>query len=351
MQPHGSDRVRVVGGKVILHSRLAKGWTARTPKTDTHAEFPGTAVLWDDRYYEVLAADALPAGGVRYELAEWREDHTIRVFSVYDDASETRLVADAETAARQRARSRTASWSSMILGHLPARAQERLANELGLFPARMTILSCIPPVVLMAVCILAYVDARISFKPSPIPGWLWFFAAVMLFDSVVRFQVAMSQSRGLGSVLGTLLYGIYELMRRKPAAETRAPLRLDDDDPERDLRDSVHLRGWLLTLLSAREQRQLAETYGWDYRKDAYALAMALLVVGAVGVAVSYPHAMIATIVGAFIAGEQLLRLYAFRKGPRGSVFAILARPFVRDLLQRHANSTTANSGSSGAER
>ena len=353
MQPHGSDRVRLSGGKVILHSRLAKGWTARTPKTGTHSEFPGTAILWDDHYYEVIAADVLPAGGVRYELAEWREDHTIRVFSVYDDASEARLAADYEAAARQRARSRTASFSSMILGHLPERAQVRLANDLGLFPARMTILSCIPSVVLLAVCVMLYVDARMRFIPSPVPTWLWVFAVVMMVDSLVRFQTAMSQNRGLGSILGTLLYGIYELVARKsaPAAEgKRTPLRLPDD-PERDLIDSVKLRGWMVTLLPAHEQELVAERYGYDYRQDAYTLAFALLVVGAIGVGVSFPEKMFASIVGALIVVEQALRLLAFKRGPAGSVFGILVRPFVRDLIARHGTRTTGNGGTSGAER
>jgi hypothetical protein len=83
MRPYGSDRVRSSGGRLILHSRLPKGWTPRTPKSLTNAEFPGTAVYWDDEYYEVLSADPLPAGGVRYVLDKWRDDHAIRVFDAY----------------------------------------------------------------------------------------------------------------------------------------------------------------------------------------------------------------------------------------------------------------------------
>ena len=46
MTPHGSDRVRVDGERIVLSSRLPKGWTARVARTLTSAEFPGTAVLW-----------------------------------------------------------------------------------------------------------------------------------------------------------------------------------------------------------------------------------------------------------------------------------------------------------------
>ena len=57
MLTHGSDRARRVGEKVILQSAISKGWTPRTPKTLTHAEFPGTAVLWEEQYFEVIEAD------------------------------------------------------------------------------------------------------------------------------------------------------------------------------------------------------------------------------------------------------------------------------------------------------
>ena len=344
MQPYGSDRVRVAGGKVILHSRLPKGWTPRTPKVGTHSEFPGTAVLWDDQYFEVVAADALPAGGVRYQLAPWPDEHTFRVFTVYDEASEARLLADHQAAAVQRARSRTASFSSMLLGHLPGRVQNRLANDYGLFPARMTILSGIPPLLLVLVCVLASVEALLHERPSPIPAGLIFFAGFMFADAIIRFYVAMSQNRGVGSILGTLLYAIYELVTRKrPSAPARPPLRLDSEDPERDVLDSVHLRGWLITLLTPREQQLVAERYGYDYRKDAHALAWALLIFGAIGCALSLPNAptrpgaFAAALTGALLAVEQAARLHAFRKGPAGSVLAVLARPFVKDLLRARA--------------
>ena len=81
---HGSDRARRAGEKVILQSAISKGWTPRTPKSLTHAEFPGTTVLWDEQYFEVIEATATQTGGVRYVLAEWRESHTIRTFEHYD---------------------------------------------------------------------------------------------------------------------------------------------------------------------------------------------------------------------------------------------------------------------------
>lgn len=342
MQPHGSDRVRVSGEKVVLHSRLAKAWTARTPKSGTHAEFPGTAVLWDDQYFEVIHAAPLAAGGVRYELVPWRDDHTIRVFSVYDEASEAALLADYEAAERQRKHSRLAAFSAMALGHLPERVQQRLANELGLFPARMTILSTIPSVVLLGVCVWIYVETKLRMIPSPIPIWLWFFAALMVVDSAVRFQTAMSQNRGVGSFPGTFLYGIYEMIVSKPDLNAKAPLTLvPEEDPERELLEALDMRGWMLTLLPAAEQVELQERLGYDYRKDAYSLAWALAALGAIGIIASVSNAgervsaLLSLIVAAAIVIEQALRIHAFKRGPAGSMFGVFVRPFVRDLLRK----------------
>lgn len=331
----------MAGERVILHSRLPKAWTARTPAQGTHSEFPGTTVLWDEQYYEVLSAAPLPAGGVRYELAAWREDHTIRQFSVYDEASEAALAADHAAAARQRKRSTIASLSAMLLGHLPGRVQQRIADELGLFPARMTILSTIPSVVLTGVCVWLMVGARLNMTRSPVPTWLWFFALCMLAESMVRFSAAMLQNRGIGSVLGTLFHGLYELATRKPEDARKTPLTIvREDDPERDLRESVEQHSWMLTLLPASDQLALAERFGFDYRKDAYALAWSLLAVGGLAIATSLEKAgerlgaLLSVVIGALMILEQAMRLATFKRAPAGSIFGLLVRPFVQRLLR-----------------
>ena len=66
-------------GRIVLASRVEKGWTARVAKTLTSPEHPGTAVLCEDQYYEVLEASVQAQGGVRYVLAPWAEEHAIRV--------------------------------------------------------------------------------------------------------------------------------------------------------------------------------------------------------------------------------------------------------------------------------
>lgn len=313
-----------------------------TPKSSTHAEFPGTAVLWDDEYFEVISAE--PVGeSVRYELAPWRDEHTIRTFAPYSPESEAHLKADYERAERQRKHSRVAAVTGIVLGHLPEHVQQHLANELGVFPARMTILSTIPSVVLLGTCVWLYVSALIGQRPSPVPVWLWLVALAGTADSAARFQTAMSQNRGMGSLPGTILYAIYELVTGKKVPRLAEETKIAPPpplDPEAVLRDSIEMRSWMLTLLPAGEQNLLAKRYGFDYRKHAYGVAWAFLACGAIGVASMLPKvarisAMISLLCAALLVVEQILRLLAFRRGPAGSVFGVLVRPFVRDLLER----------------
>ncbi|HEX7678562.1 MAG TPA: hypothetical protein VF713_10590, partial [Thermoanaerobaculia bacterium] len=89
MQAYGSDRVRPGDGEqFVLLSRIPKGWTPRAVKTLTSAEFPGTAVLWEERYFEVVDAEALPQGGVQYVLEPWLDMHVMRTTDRYDAESE-----------------------------------------------------------------------------------------------------------------------------------------------------------------------------------------------------------------------------------------------------------------------
>lgn len=348
MLTHGSDRARRVGEKVILQSAIAKGWTPRTPKTLTHAEFPGTTVLWDEQYFEVIEASALQSGGVRYVLAEWSESHTIRQLEHYDADSEALRIADHERARRQRRTSVLSRLSGIFLGYLPAQVQIHLENELGVRASHMTLLSCIPALVLLGTSMLAHVDASMRQELSPVPALLWPFVFLLTVESGVRFYVAMSQGRPMGSVIGLIGYAIYR--RLSPKRDQLPPLFGGRGDsvaftpPTEDvaLRGSFEIKEPLLTLLTPAEQLKLADRFGFDYRHNAYGVAWVILACAALGSITSYLEleksgsftSLLSMLIAGGVALEQALRLRAFRRGPAGSVFGVVVRPLVRNLLR-----------------
>lgn len=337
MLTHGADRARQVADKVILHSAIAKGWTPRTPKTLTNAEYPGTAVLWEEQYYEVIEASALPSGGVRYVLMQWREDHTIRTFESYDADSEGLRIADHERARRQRRAGVLTRLSGIVLGMLPGPVQMHLENELGVRATRMTLLSCIPPTVLLGFCVYVQAEAKMNRTESPV-GLLWPIVIFLALESAIRFFVVMSQGRPMGSLLGSIGYGIYYALSKKreqlPSASGGRGYSVAFTPPPEDVaaRDSLTLKEPLLTLLTAAEQKQLAERVGFDYRRTASGVAWVILVAAALGAYTS--STVVAMLIAGAIAVEQALRLVKLRREPAGSIFGILVRPFVRDLLR-----------------
>ncbi|MDQ3280701.1 MAG: hypothetical protein M3Q69_04740 [Acidobacteriota bacterium] len=354
MLAYGADRFRVAGERIILLSKIPKGWTPRVAKTLTTSEHPGTAVLWDEQYYEVVEASAVEGGGVRYVLAPWRDEHAFRTVERYDEQAENRRLDDFRLAQKQRAASRAARFSGMLLGHLPAREQERLQNELGVTPSRMTMLSAIPPLILFAICASIFVNAMIEHRPSPVPLVLFLAIAAFGAESFVRLLLAMSQSRGFGSFFGTLFY----LATHRAEARSEMPRgtpRNSEEPEELRVADALTFKGPLLTLLSRDEQRRLAARHGYDYRRHAFGVAWVILVFALLGAVTSYANAWISFVVASVVAIEQIVRLIALRRGAAPSMFAILARPLVRDLLrdpERHATRTpSARSGSSGAGR
>ena len=345
MLTHGSDRVRVVGEKVFLYSPISKGWTARVPRQNLHSEHPGTAVLWDEQYFEVISAEVAQGGGVRYVLAPWRDDHVIRVFDQYDAESEARRIADYNAAITQRRRSPLVSMFGIVLGHLPAPVQNRLGNEYGVSPPRMTLVSLVPSLVLLGVCVWLYVDARLRMAASPVPFWVWLLALAMLADSAVRFLVVMLQNRAQGSLVGSILYSIVYLIvpdrLPSPTVERGRGIFMLEPDEEIAQRDALRMREPLFTFLTPAEQQHLAERFGFEYRRHAFFPAIVILVCALLGAISSYVKvadsgsisALISLIVSGGLTIEQIVRLYTLQRRPAGSVLAVLVRPFLRQFL------------------
>lgn len=350
MVPFGSDRSRMVAGKVILHSAISKGWTARRPKKGTHSEFPGTAVLWGEQYFEVVEASLIDGGGVRYVLEPWRDELTMRVVDRYDEESERLRLADYELAKTQRRLSVGARFAAMFLGHLPEKVQNRIGNELGIMPVRMTLVSTIPSMVFLGVCAWLSASARLREEPSPISPLLWLVALGLFAESAMRFMVVMTQNRGIGSILGYAGYTLFWLVSPKRAnvvspfeQERGVKVVITDAPADVALRDAIEMRSPLMTLLTPEEQTSLAERYGFDYRRHAKGVAWTILICASLGIASSFARiltdrsfsAVISFAIAAIVVLEQASRLAVLRRGPAGSFLGVLVRPFLRGFLER----------------
>src|SRR5258708_32354221 len=130
MQAYGSDRVRPGDGEqFVLLSRISKRWTPRAVKTLTSAEFPGTAVLWEERYFEVIDADALPQGGVRYVLEPWQEMHVMGTTDRYDAESDTERLAQHRAELSRETKRKPTKAVAIFVGPLPSRVQEESVRD------------------------------------------------------------------------------------------------------------------------------------------------------------------------------------------------------------------------------
>lgn len=340
MQAFGSDRVRVADdGRVLLSSRFGKGWTTRVEKTLTTAEFPGTAVQWGDAYYEVVDAEGLPSGGVRYTLQPWRDAHAMRVVDRYDEESEAlRLEEIRKAATRDRGR-RSANLFGFLTGQLPAAVQEALAEELGTLPARLTLVSVLFE--FAAVVGLCVVLADRLIHEQPIPLSLAFLTGFLSIEVTVRFHLSFVQKRPIGTAAGLFVYIVFYALaphREKLTSpfKTGKGLAIPITDAPEDvaLRDAFLMREPFVTLLSPEEQAQAKERFGYDYRKHSRNIALIILIASIAGVVSSIStHAILAGLIAALLAGEQMVRLLAFRRGPAPSILGWVVRPFVRKLL------------------
>ena len=347
MQAYGGDRLRIgEDGRILLSCRAPKRWIPRKEKTTTSVEHPGTAVLWDDAYYEVLSALEIP-GGVRYELAPWREEHAIRTADRYDDASEVRRQAAYRKEVHRRRTTAVSFLWNIFAGMLPARVQEQLESEYGVEAFRITARSLILSVAVIVV-LLRYIVQQYT-TTGGVPGVGIGIANVLFMETMIRFRVAWGQRQACGSIAGFILYTVAYVLT--PRGWLLAPWEPPQDNPSltfvppsegRQLRDALIMRSSYATLLSQEEQRRLQEWYGFQYREHAYGIAWVILFFSSAGVFTSIQTlksgfrftAFASLVCAGYLAVEQMLRLRGFSARPTPSVLAVVARPFLSRFLR-----------------
>jgi hypothetical protein len=339
MRPHGTDRLRPPeGDRLTLASRIDKGWVARVGKTLTSAEFPGTAVLWEEQYFEVVEARPLPQGGVEYVLEPWRDNNVMRVVQQYDEPAEAGRVAEHRARLARERNRKTANLAALFTGHLPAVVQNRMAENLGLLPYRVTFVSVVGMYALVVGCVL-WMLSDVMRRDEP-PVVLLFATAYLGIETTARFFIVWTQNRPIGSAVGLFAYIVWWLLTGKRgtspfAIEKGFDVVITEAPDDVKTRDLLMMREPFLSLLPAELQERIAKRFpAYDYRRYSTGIAIAILVAAVIGIVSSlHRDAFVAFLAAVALTLEQVVRLMVLWRRPAGSVLGLLVRPFVRKLL------------------
>ena len=335
MRPYGSDRIRVADdGTIEVSSRLPKsGWVARTPRTLTRRERPGTAVLWDDDCFEVVDVVVLQQG-VRYVLARWNDAESMRLTSRYDEEAEAARAAERVDVIRREKQRKVVNFFAIFTGHLPGAVQQKLAHEVNVDAPRLTIVSVIFEWAIIAA--IAFYCAGRLLAEDPLPMALALFAGFLGIEGTIRFKLAFLDGRASGSIFGLLAYAIYAALtgKKEPVRAGEAVPKLREFSAEEQLMHSFHVREPLVTLLSPAEQQRIAAKFDYDYRRTATKMALGILGTAIAGVIASASsHAWISLGVASLLGIEQIVRIPQLPRRPVASLLSIFARPLVRKFL------------------
>lgn len=212
----GDDRIEDESeSEILLVCPISKGWGGRTARTAVRAAHPGTAVGWEDRIYEVLAAEPRSDGTMRYRLAPWEESQAIRSFERYDaEAERARSAARQDLAAGIRKR----RWSIVLgpfAGLLPGSVQKGMEREFGAPALAMTISSALP---LSVIGFLGLFRNLLEVAGGQL-GWPAWVAppgpiAMYLFvESALRLASAIAGGEPMGSLPLVLAYTAWKEAR------------------------------------------------------------------------------------------------------------------------------------------
>ncbi|MDQ6891799.1 MAG: hypothetical protein M3167_03870 [Acidobacteriota bacterium] len=169
---------------------------------------------WHDELWEVVEAEPLATGGIRYRLAPWEERHAIRTIENYDPRSES--TRSAVRAFRRDAvlRRRLAILFSPLLGHAPGSVQKAMESEFGAPAAAMTVVSAAPLLVWGFLGVVSFIAGMAGAGPifAHLPSIPM--AAYFTAESALRIGSAM-QGEPMGSAAGWALHALWRTARSR----------------------------------------------------------------------------------------------------------------------------------------
>ena len=151
--PPPASRIRRLAAGVVVRERdeglsvaspfVWTDWHPPTPPSPGRVGSPGTAVLFEDVWFEVRRVERNERGW-RYELGRWESGEALRTTSELSEAACETTRERCREAAALESRQRALWWLVPLVGLLPAETQRRLERETGLSAATATWVSAAP---------------------------------------------------------------------------------------------------------------------------------------------------------------------------------------------------------------
>ncbi|MEM6457580.1 MAG: hypothetical protein AAF772_21005 [Acidobacteriota bacterium] len=227
------------------------GWRGRLEHPDGSLSTPGTAVLVDDAWYEMVEFRQHPESG-RYHgyLQPWSDSETMRnIVELTPERCEA-LTSQHDHQEERAERAQELERWAPLLGLLPMAEQLRMERDYGTPAVRNTIFS-VPPLLLLGgvgmLVAIAY-HLGIRFGPlEPVAALLDHLQLLLIYlvtESLLRLAIAGYGRRPVGSLMVILPLAIHQLVtnqRSQWRSRNHELIRQLENNPAHlaDLRDTV----------------------------------------------------------------------------------------------------------------
>ena len=194
-------------------------WKPRVSESHK-AVFPGTAIAFEDKYYEVVEIKIQKEEGVSrycYYLNRWDERFPIRVQFRYSTEECRRLARKARKEARNRQFTALLLVLAPIVGLLPDADQRRIGSSYGITPTRFTFLSSIAllfPGGLALILLLVSMFVPAADAGITVPKSILLLGSYFFLESFLRIYSCMKLEEPMGSLLLSLPVEFFRAIRR-----------------------------------------------------------------------------------------------------------------------------------------
>lgn len=199
-----------------------RGWIERKPGSVSRPVFPGSAILFEDSYYEVFEIgreSALP-GRVCYYLRRWEDHFALRTQFVYSIEECNRAVQQQKRDSKDRFASIFIQCILPLAGLIPAEDQRRIEKEYGIPGTRMTFWGTL---LILFPSGFGTVMSMASSFGATFPGPSFLRALILvspyfLMESFVRLYSCLKLDEPIGSALVVLPMETVRMIRNNSGA-------------------------------------------------------------------------------------------------------------------------------------